>query len=81
MYCLQGETGTFGLVPTCPFLSSPPENAKKKQYITPIFCIKMTATLLKELHLFKEQIAEGLCELPILHQQEVAQSLKVSLHP
>lgn len=41
----------------------------------------MTATLLKELHLFKEQIAEGLSKLAILHQQEVAQHFKVSLHP
>lgn len=38
-------------------------------------------TLLKELYLFKEQIAERLCELAVLHQQEVAQCLKVSLHP
>lgn len=43
-------------------------------------CIEMTATLLKELHLFKEQIAEGLRKLAILHQQEVAQRLKVSFH-
>lgn len=41
----------------------------------------MIATPLKELHLFKEQIAEGLCKLAILHQQEVAQCFKVSFHP
>ena len=41
----------------------------------------MTAALVKEFHLFKEQIAEGLCELAILHQQEVSQRLKVSFHP
>lgn len=43
--------------------------------------IEMTVRLLKEFHLFKEQIAEGLRKLAILHQQEVAQCLKVSFHP
>lgn len=41
----------------------------------------MAAALLKELHLFKEQIAERLSKLAILHQQEVAQRFKVSFHP
>ena len=31
-------------------------------------------------YLFKEQIAEGLGEFSILHQQEVAQRLKVLFH-
>lgn len=44
-------------------------------------CIEMTAALLEEPHLFKEQITEGLRELAILHQQEVAQRLEVSFHP
>lgn len=32
------------------------------------------------LHLFKEKITEGLCKFPIFHQQEVAQSFKMSFH-
>lgn len=44
-------------------------------------CMEMTATLLKGPHLLKEQITEGLCKFAVLHQQEVAQCLEVSLHP
>lgn len=35
---------------------------------------------MNESHLFKEQIAEGLCKLAVLHQQEVSQCFKVFLH-
>lgn len=39
------------------------------------------ASLITEPHLLKEQIAEGLRKLAVLHQQEVAQRLKVPFHP
>lgn len=32
-------------------------------------------------HLLKQQIAEGLRKLAVLHQQEVAQNFKMSFHP
>lgn len=35
----------------------------------------------KTSHLFKQQVTEGLGKLAVLHQQEVAQSFKMSLHP
>lgn len=57
------------------------QSAEEEYHMLPYLSHKpLTSAFLKERHLFKEQIAEGLCKLAVLHQQEVAQRLKVSLH-
>lgn len=55
------------------------EKLKQKQHI--IQSVNTGPPLVTEPHLLEEQIAEGLRKLAVLHQQEVAQRLKVPFHP